>query len=155
MTDLETTAVYRPSRIKLYFFGLICAALSLLGLRMAEAGDLRGWFVFGFFMLGAVVFSLQFLPNASYLRVSAEGLELRILYRSHRYLWSDIEQFHVGRIGKNRMVCIRFAPSYRESLKMRQLATAIAGAEACLPDTYGFSAEALADHLTEWKNRHG
>ena len=36
----------------------------------------------------------------------------------------------------------------------RNVSQALTGAEGALPDTYGFTAEALAAHLNEWKAAH-
>jgi hypothetical protein len=45
------------------------------------------------------------------------------------------------------MVLFDFSLSYHQVHATRSVSKAITGAEATLPDTYGFTAEALADHL--------
>ena len=57
-------------------------------------------------------------------------------------------------IGSNKMVLMAFAPTYQHAQIGRTVAKALTGTEGALPDTYGFTAEALAERLNCWKVAH-
>jgi len=151
MSITGTTVVYRPRKWKLFLQLLLSSALLACGIVIIGEGAAFGWVVSGVFGLCAGVLLLQFMPNCAYLRVSLGGLEIRSLFRSHTLDWEDIDQFYAGRVGKNKMVLVKFAASCQKAQTAKALARKMTGAEGALPDTYGFAAEALADHLNHWK----
>ena len=51
------------------------------------------------------------------------------------------------------MVLFDYARSYTRSARARAVASALTGAEAGLPDTYGRSAEELTILLNDWRSR--
>jgi hypothetical protein len=59
--------------------------------------------------------------------------------------WSDVDSFIPIKIQHNRMVGWNYSPGFSKSQRLRHMNTALAGVEAALPDTYGMSAEKLAD----------
>ena len=148
--DFSEPVVFRPKKVKMFLFLLLALAFVAGGVLMLQEGEAFGWLVVAFFGLGVVVLALQFLPNCSYLRVSSSGIEFRSLWRRCSYNWTDISHFFAGRIGGNKMVLYDFSPSYHEAHRTRSVSKAVTGAEAALPDTYGFTAEALADYLNQW-----
>ncbi len=152
--DLSEPVVYRPRMGKTLLLLLVSSAFVAGGMLMIHEGRPFGWVAVAFFGLGLIVFALQLLPNSSYLRVSSSGIEIGGLWRSHQYKWSDISHFYTGCIGPNKMVLIAFAPSYEQAQTARNVARTLTGAEGALPDTYGFTAEALAAHLNRWKAAH-
>jgi hypothetical protein len=151
--DVSQTIVYRPRKGKLLLLLAVSATFVPAGLSMAHSGEAAGWFVAAFFGLAGVVFSLQFVPNCSYLRVSAKGIELRAFWRTHGYEWSDISHFYAGSIASKQFVMFQFSSSYRRAGTARTVTKTLTGAEGVLPDTYGFEAEELAEHLNQWKAR--
>ncbi|MBD0370522.1 MAG: PH domain-containing protein [Pyrinomonadaceae bacterium] len=141
-------------------------------------GEIMSWLVIIFFGLGSVVFALQLFSNASSLQLSSEGFTVRSLFRSHSYRWSDVEGFAVGRMGNIKhegaglaldvagafipgamnprgikTVVFNFSPSYQNKHALRKINKGLSGYEACLPDTYGMSAENLAELMKEWQRR--
>lgn len=148
------TLLLRPSLAKRLVRLASCALFTFIGAMMIRDGEAWGWLVLGFFGLAAALFLALLLPGAEYLRLTAEGFEVRSLWRSHRQRWDDVAVFHAGRIARNAMVLIDYAPTYARQRSARRLAAGIAGAEGALPDTYGHSAEALAELLNDWRRRH-
>ena len=149
-SDFSQPVVYRPRKRKQLLLLLTSSIFVAGGLLMIHDGQAFGWLAVAFFGLGMVVFTLQLFPNCSYLRVSASGIEIRSLWRTHRYEWSDMSHFCAGIIGHNKMVLFNFSSSYHQAHAVRAVAKTLTGAEAALPDTYGFTAEALAEHLNQW-----
>lgn len=112
--------------------------------------------------LGVVVALLHFVPGSSFLRMDAEGMTVRSMWRSTAYRWSDIEQFGVAEIyaghgGRHRMVGFNFNAScpgrgWRQPL--RRFNRWAAGFEDTLPDNYGLDCATLADRLNQLRERH-
>jgi len=130
---------------------LICSAFVAVGVWMASEGEMIGWFASSFFGLGVIVAIVQLLPNASHLHLTESGLEVRTLYRSWSVSWNDIAFFAAASIGPNRMVVFNYSDHCDRAKMMRGFARKIAGYEGALPDTYGMSADQLADLLNNWK----
>ena len=152
-TDAPDTLLLRPSRTKNLLLLAVSAAFTVGGATMIRDSRGMGWFVLVFFGLCTVIFMTLLVPNSSYLRLTRDGLETRSLFRSSKLQWADVASFRAGRIGLNAMVLVEYAPSYRRARTGRAVATALAGAEGALPDTYGRSAKALASLLNEWRAR--
>jgi len=152
-TDAPDTLLLRPSRAKNLLLLAVSAAFTAGGATMIRDSRSMGWFVLVFFGLCSIIFMILLLPNSSYLRLTRDGLETRSLFRSSKLQWADVASFRAGRIGLNAMVLVEYAPSYRRARTGRAVATALAGAEGALPDTYGRSAKALAGLLNEWRAR--
>jgi hypothetical protein len=144
--------ILRPSRRKVAVYASISLLFVVVG--FLTRGE-EGWFAWSgivFFGLCFLVFVANLVPGCSLLRLSAEGFEMRSLFRSHSYRWQDIELFGVGRVGLRRMVMFNFAASFRSHAKGRAVAASLTGWQGALPDTYGLSAEALAELLNERRN---
>jgi hypothetical protein len=119
----------------------------------------------GFFGLGILVSLAQFVPGSSFLRLTPEGMDVRSMWRTKAYRWSDIERFgvaefstiHGGVRQRHRMIGYDFSPSYPEQnqgLALRSFNRRLSGFEAALPDNYGWSYEALAEHLNTLRNQY-
>jgi hypothetical protein len=135
---------------------LISATFVAGGIWMIREGENFGWLCAGFFALGIPVSLLQLHPRCSFLTVTEEGIEFAGLFRVARLRWSDISQFGVYDVRNHygfraaTMVAFNYSAEYQQARKARALAKALTRFEAALPDTYGFSAEALARLLSTY-----
>jgi hypothetical protein len=126
------------------------------GIWMIQEGEKFGWLCAGFFGLGIPVALLQLHPKCSFLTVTEEGIEFAGLFRIARLRWSDISEFGVFDIRNHygfraaTMVGFNYSAEYQRTRRARALAKTLTGFEAALPDTYGFSAEALAQLLSTY-----
>ena len=118
---------------------------------MGSDGQVLGWFCAAFFGIGALVCTINLLPNSSFLVLNSEGFTMRSLYREHSYKWTDVETFTVGSIGFRRMVVFNFSNGYSGQPRLRMIASAMTGAEGALPDNYGLSLRELADKMNKMK----
>jgi hypothetical protein len=130
---------------------VLCAGFSAIALLMIRDGKSFAWFGLVFFGLGVLVFLLQVVPGASYLKLDPDGLTIRSLFRSSFYKWSEIAGFVPGDVGGNRGVVFNFTDDFERHGRLRRLNVELSGAEGALPDTYGLSPERLAQILNEWK----
>jgi len=140
----------KPAKTLLYLF--ISLLFVVIGVLIFN-GTLIDWLGIGFFGLGCIVFVLQLLPNASYLRLTPEGFTICSLFRSHSYSWTEIDNFAFGYVSKMKTVVFNHSSPYKKQIALRKTNKKLFGFEACLPDTYGMSAEELADLMNTWKRR--
>jgi hypothetical protein len=148
--DVETLTL-RPRRLKMAFFGLLSAAFTVAGVYMIRDGDHNGWFVAGFFGACTMVFLALLLPGAAYLRLSRDGFRVRSLWRSHFTPWSAVIGFRVARIARRRLVVFNFVDA--KARRRARYARILTGVEGALPDTYGLSADKLAELMIHWQVR--
>jgi len=118
---------------------------------MILEGEGMGWIVTGFFGFGSLIFIVNMLPQASYLKLDGVGFETSSLFRKHKYNWDDISHFGVGKISNNTMVMFNFSSSYQKARNARKIASMISGAEGALHDNFGMKAEELAQLMNEYK----
>jgi hypothetical protein len=144
MTEFDTfPIVLRASRRKQLLLLLLCLAFVVIGVMMVRDGDSMGYFCGGLFAVGAVVFVVNMLPNASYLRLDEEGFTFCSLFRAHTVRWADIQEFGLVTIRLKRMVAWNFVAGYIPNPGWRSVSRAVGGFEAALADTYGRSASDL------------
>jgi hypothetical protein len=110
-----------------------------------------GYLSIGFFGLCAVAFGVNLLPNSSYLRLTREGSTVCTMFRSRSGAWREVNKFGVNRIGVRNIV--GWAPSHPAS-KFDNTARVITGYASTLPETYGLTAEELAELLNRWRDEH-
>jgi hypothetical protein len=146
----------RPKRTRILLLFLISATFVAGGIWMIQEGEKFGWFCASFFGLGIPVSLLQLHPKCSFLTVSEEGIEFAGLFRPHKLRWSGISEFGVFDIRNHygfraaTMVGFNYSGEYQRAKKARAFAKALTRFEAALPDTCGFSAEALAQLLSTY-----
>jgi hypothetical protein len=150
---VEDRLLLRPSILGILGLLVVCSLFVAGGVWMASKGQWMGWVGIVFFGLGVIVALVQLLPNASYLRLTENGLEVRSLYRSWFVSWDEIAYFAIANIGYGDVVVFMFSDRYHKAKTSRALARAIAGYEGALPDTYGMKADELCCLLSEWKRR--
>jgi hypothetical protein len=105
--------------------------------------------------LGIPVSLIQLYSKKIFLRVTEDGIVIGSLFRAYQAQWTDISEFGVIKMRRhvlavNKMVGFNYSREYRQSLKARAFAKALSGYEGALPDTYGFTAEELAQLLSNY-----
>lgn len=97
--------------------------------------------------IGSLFVLVQLLPNANSLTLDTEGLTIRAFFRDQRYLWKDIQEFQVGKIGLNEMVLFNLTSEFKARSEADRAASEfmrnINGFDGALPTTYGKSASEL------------
>lgn len=150
-------ATLLPSRLKyslLLVLSLVFVAMGAF-LLTQQASAVAAWGCIVFFGLGAIVFALiLFVPGASSLQLDTNGFVVRSLFRSHRTAWKDVAGFRPVRIGVKKFVGFDFAPGVPASRKLRRVNSAMVGAEAALPDSYGVSVDKLSGLLNDLLATH-
>ncbi len=140
----------RPSQMKLVGLCVLTAILVAAGVFCVRTGyRVIGWLDIAFFGMCIAVFAVMMLPGAGYLRLREDGFEMCSLFRRSYLPWHAVEVFEVGRIGLNKRVVFNLNRDVGMD-KARAVARSISGWEGALPDTYGMSAQALADLMNAY-----
>ncbi|MDQ8205777.1 STM3941 family protein [Pelagicoccus sp. SDUM812003] len=153
----ETT--FYPSKTKHALLLLVSITFVAGGIWLAKNGDWMGHIAYVFFGLGVVVFTIQLLPNSSYLKLKEDGFEFSALFRRHYVKWNDIKHFgimtqtHRG-MTTNKMVGWDYREEFEGSDLGRKISKKIGGIESALPDTYGMKAEELLSLMDERLKRN-
>jgi hypothetical protein len=147
--------VLRPGKGRQLKLVGVCLAFVAAGAFLMTAGELAwGAAGVGFFGLGAIVLGTTLLPGASHLRLEREGFEIRSLFRAAHYRWSNVQNFRPVAIPPSGMTLVGFDFSPNARPAAAWLSSSVAGAEGCLPDTYGLSPEDLSSVMEAWRTRH-
>ena len=112
-----------------------------------------GWPVLAFFFLGAMVAATALLPGAGGLTLDSRGFEIKNLFRRDRMSWQGVTGLEVGVIPPAGIKSVIFDYIDAKDRAISKLATALAGRNGALPDTYGFSADDLACLMRRWRER--
>lgn len=169
ISDESAEMMLKPSLLlglwHIAFSALMVAAGISLVLHPHHPSDVWfGYFALALFGSFVLVFLLEFAPGSTFLRLSPDGFEVRSLWRSRSYKWSDIDRFGPAAITMTYrgipMRCWRVGfRLHRSSNKkhvygaIRKVNEKLCGYEAMLPDNYGMRAPKLAALLN--KRREG
>ena len=145
----------RASRRKWLLVLSISLAFVAIGVWVAPENPVMAWSCVAFFGLCALVAGVNLHPNSSYLVLDTNGFTFSSLFRKHSVRWSEVQEFFPIRVSATRMVGWNFTPQYAAAPGLRKVSTALSGAEAALPDTYGKSVEELAELLECFRSRYG
>jgi len=141
----ELPVTYRIRRLKVVLLVVGSGIFVWGGFWLRTQQPLVAYASIIFFGLCGLVGLVGLLPNSSYLTLTDRGFEFSSLYRKHFVSWSGVDSFMPIKIQHRRMVGWNYSPEFSKSQRLRRVNTALAGAEAALPDTYGMSAVELAD----------
>ncbi|MCD9027251.1 PH domain-containing protein [Luteimonas sp. BDR2-5] len=151
---LPDVEVLRPAPWKMLALLAISAGFVWLAVDIGGRHPLAAWLCGGFFALCALVALVALVPGANHLRLDADGLEIRSLFRTTRLAWGDIARFGPTRVGLHTMVGLDFADHVDRAARLRRVNRGLTGYHGALPDTYGHKAGALATRLEAWRQAH-
>lgn len=154
MELLSEEMTLKPSRLRWLFVFLIgagfVAGIAWLG---PEKDPLLFWGGGGFFLLVAIVALPPVLGHGGDLTLDREGFTCRTLFRSFRRRWAECSAFYPVGVGARKFVGFS---AQRDEAAHPNLAAAnhsMIGASGMLPDTYGLSADKLADLMNRYRAR--
>lgn len=155
--DPSSPTVLRPSRARTV--GLLALSLGFvaIGVMMTRSSDTirgipavyPGWLAVIFFGLGVPTFLVMLLPGASYLRLEADGYTVCTFFRPNFVPWSAVRGFGVTRVTTRKFVGINLEPDAGIATALGRVNTRLVGYQNILPNTYGMSAEKLAELMNQ------
>ncbi len=137
-----TLTYSKPKNILLFLLSLGFVYLGYYNLQ--SGSSMIGIFSMVFFGLCLVISIINFIPKASQIRLTEEGLEMTSLFKKRVLPWAAVDQFRPGWMFINRTVYFELSDEAMKVLKVKVK-------KGALPDTYGMSAAKLADLLNEYK----
>ena len=138
------------SKTKAVIYWLISAVFVSMGILMILDEAKGGWVITSFFGAGLLLFTVNMLPGACYLRLTKEGFWTSSLFIRKFIAWEDIESFGVASVqwGKTVGVNYKHPPN-----KLASLNRLLLGQQGILSNTYGLKAYELVSLMEEWRSR--
>ena len=143
----------RPSRTRWLLVLAIGLLFAVGGVWMIQDGKWMGWYVLVFFGLVALIAAVAMLPGAGGLILDREGFDVTSLFRRYRIRWQDTADFAAVSIPPAHQKMVGYNDLKQSSSRLAKMNVAIVGRDAAIPDTYGLSADALAQLMAQWRER--
>ena len=150
-----------PSRLKA--FSLFALPLLLIGLAAGlgyyQEGKVEGWIIALLIgLVSFVVITQLLLRRTCYLRLTPEGVTIRIGFRKSFYTWDAIEEFRVVEksfrlLPMGVLVVFDFPEGSRHRTALRQAAHAVTGYHDSFANVFDRDAEELAAMLNQWREQ--
>ncbi len=118
-----------------------------------EENNFIKWAIIIFFGLGIIVFIIELLPKSSYLKLTSEGFEVCLLYRSNFTKWTEVTGFGIYYISYNTLVVFNYTEKHNKHNAGKKIARFLSHYQGALPQTYGMKAIKLAELMNEWKHK--
>ena len=146
----------RGSRAR--FLRMIVMGICLVALSYWALAEQHMWFLGGigviFFGFGLIVTMLMMRPGSTYLRLHSSGFDVVAMKRPYRYLWTDVDGFHLATLSGAEVVAIQFNASCKSQRIGRALAGGLTGIEGAISNIFERPPTAVCDVLNEWKSLH-
>jgi hypothetical protein len=151
---LPDSLALKPRRLKWLAIFLIALGFVSIAVFLGDDMDpLARWGSGGFFALCAAITVPQFIGVGSKLELDPKGFKCASLFKSFRREWADCSEFSPVRIGPNMMVGFSTGQDETAHPRGAAFARALTGTSGALPDTYGVSADELADLMNRFRAR--
>ena len=137
---------------------LLLLLASLVGVFVAQDGELMGHVAYAFFGLCSVAYMVQLTTGGGYLKLRDDEFEFVFGFgRKQCVKWDDVGSFGVAVVRNlsryyvppTRLVGWNYKQGVDVSKFGRATSKTLSGREACLPDTYGMKMEELLSLLNE------
>lgn len=145
--------IFRPKKLKIALLLLVSIAFVAIGISMLEDEAVMGWAGIIFFGLCTIVFTLQFFPNASYIKLTDEGFEVKNLFRSNFTKWSHVKDFKKGEIHNSKMIFYNYTEAHKKWKKGKKVSKFLIGREGAVNSIYSISTDDLLDLMIAYKEK--
>lgn len=133
----------KPSKIKHIILLLFSIGFVISGILLLDKNLWIAILNMVFFGMCSIIFAINIFPNSSYLKIDEKGIEMKNLFRSTLIPWQAVKGFRAKSVVFNKLVVFDLDEHLPdEKLKRKQ---------GGFPDTYGMSAQKLANLLNEYK----
>lgn len=145
--------IFRPKKLKNLLLLIISSAFVAAGFFIIKDKSLMAWLIISFFGLGVLVSLIQFYPNASYLKLTDKGFEVRSLFKSSFTKWTHVKDFRKGSISGNQMIFFDYTEAHKKWRKGKQISKLLAGKEGAISSIYTISTDELIQLIQEFKSK--
>lgn len=136
----------RPGKLKNIILILISIGFIGMGITLIERNLWIAILTIFLFGISLIVFSINLIPNTSYLKIDERGLEMKSLFRTTFIPWQVVSGFTTKQIFVNKLVMFDIDEKFLKLSKIKSK-------QGAFPDTYGMSAKKLAALLNDYKNQ--
>ena len=149
------TLVIEGSKMKLVLPLVTCIGFVAVGVFLIIIGEpLLGW-VFSIFFYLIISMILIKMVCGVYLKLDGDGFEVNSGAKSEYFNWRDVDFFYMKSMYGNKMIGIKFSPSYKKMEVTRKISLSVSGMEGAINNQYKWPPEKVCECLNEWKARHG
>lgn len=124
----------RPGKLKNIILILISIGFICMGITLIERNLWIAILTIFLFGISLIVFSINLIPNTSYLKIDERGLEMKNLFRTTFIPWQVISGFTTKQIFINKLVMFDIDEEFLKLSKIKSK-------QGAFPDTYGMSAK--------------
>lgn len=151
---LPETLTLKPSRTRWMLLFLVAVSFSISAVWVVTTIDVVPRVITAvFFGIGALIAIPGMLGYKSELVLDRKGFTCATPFRTFQRDWKDCSTFSAIRIGLSRFVSFSSAPDEKAHPNLAEVNRKIIGESGMLPDTYGMTAEELAELLNRFRSR--
>lgn len=151
---LPDSMTLKPDRLRWLLVFLIAVGFVAIAVWIGpEKEPMLFWGGGGFFVLCALIATPLMFGVGSSLMLDAKGFTCRTLFKSFRREWRDCSSFYPVSIGLRKFVGFSSGTDEAAHPRLAAANDAMIGASGMLPDTFGLSADGLADLLNRFRAR--
>ncbi|MEM9896896.1 MAG: STM3941 family protein [Bacteroidota bacterium] len=143
--------ILKPNKLKNGLLFFVCAAFVALGVFLLDKEFKVAVVSIGFFGLGVIISLIQLHPNASHLKLTKEGVEVRSMFRSSFTKWSHITNLREGDIKGTKMILFDFTEDYEDDSVVGAMGRRITNNRGAVQSMYNISTSALLSLMNEYK----
>jgi hypothetical protein len=142
-----------PSRLKWVLILLGCAGFVAIAVLLMPKNEAMTWLAIAFFGIGIAVALVMLMPGAGGMILDREGFTIVNLFRRNVILWTDATDFVADTIPMTVKKTVLFNLASAKSKMLGRLNVGLTGRNGAIPDTYGLSADDLANLMAQWRER--
>lgn len=150
---LPETMTLKPDRLRWLLVFLISAGFVATAVWIGPSDPMLFYGAGGFFLLCALVSAPLMFGIGSHLALDRDGFACSTLFRTFRRDWRACSIFYPVSAGMRTYVGFSAEQDVAAHPRMAAANRALIGATGMLPDTFGLSAEALADLMNRFRAR--
>jgi hypothetical protein len=150
---MPETITLKPDRLRWLLVFAICVGFVAISLWIGPSDPMMFYGAGGFFLLCGLVAVPLMVGVGSSLELDREGFACRTLFRTFRRRWRDCSAFHPVTTGLRKYVGFSSQEDEAAHPRMAPASRAVIGATGMLPETYGLSADELADLMNRFRER--
>ncbi|MCU7619253.1 hypothetical protein NZ698_18900 [Chryseobacterium sp. PBS4-4] len=136
---------FYPGKTKNIFLMLISLGFVILGISLLDKNIWVAVLNILFFGMCFIVYVINFIPNATYLKLNETGIEMKTLFKTTFIPWQAIKSFGTRNIVVMKTVTFE--------LDENVIDATVKSKTGAFPDTYGMSAKNFATLMNEYKNQ--